>query len=436
MIPTDVEERYERCAERLLHRAKPGGERLLGLEFECLRVQRSDHRAAPSSGPDGPDELVLSMGEAQLDPGQTLDARYEGGVLSMLEAGGTHYSLEPGGQVEISLAPFVQPLEVGSELGTQVADLQQRLKKTPYEVLFLGHQPLSMPDEIPLRGKPRYSIMDRRFRRVGKLGPHMMRATAGMQVTLDFHDERECMEFLRASLIMAPFLTAIYANSPLVGGQDSGYVSFRERCWWDTDPTRCGVPVSLLARDATIRDYVDYALDAECWFRTVDGDLVETEPGLSFRDNLASGLPLTLDDFDLQCSTLFPSARLRGGVEVRSADCVPPDMAPAFCAINAGCLYDEEARGLVQELHSIRDEEGIRDLHLLAAREGLLAVHPQLGSLARLSEKLVDHAEAGLGRLIAQGIYSPATLDLLRPVRDCLQQHCSLARGVLAQYLG
>jgi glutamate--cysteine ligase len=376
------------------------------------------------------------MGKARLGPGQGLDARYEGGVLSVLEAGGTHYSLEPGGQVEISLPPYVQALQVGEELVKQVGELQQELEDSAYEAIFLGHQPFSMPDDIELRGKPRYAIMDRRFRRVGKLGPHMMRATAGMQVTLDFRDEHECMEFLRASLIMAPFLTALYANSPLVGGKDSGYGSFRERSWWDTDPSRCGVPTRLLAADSTIRDYVDYALDAECWFRNEDGGLSETEPGLSFRNNLDAGLPLTLDDFDLQCSTLFPAARLRGGVEIRSADCVPPEMASAFCAINAGCLYDEESRGLVQELHAIREEDGIRALHLLAARDGLSAVHPELGSLTRLSERLVGHAEAGLGRLIAAGIYAPKTLDLLRPVKDCLDVSCSLARGALTRYLG
>lgn len=375
------------------------------------------------------------MGEARLGPGQEIVAKYEDGVLSMLEAGGTHYSLEPGGQVEISLPPYVQPLQVGEELVKQVGEMQQRLAGTPYETLFLGHQPYSMPDEIPLREKPRYSIMDRRFRRVGKLGPHMMRATAGMQVTLDFRDEKECMEYLRAALIMAPFLTAIYANSPLVGGKDSGYLSFRERSWWDTDPSRCGVPSALLQPESTIRDYVDFALDAECWFRADGSALIEMPTGASFRDLLDAGEPLTLEDFDMQCSTLFPSARLRGGVEIRSADCVPPEMAPAFCAINAGCFYDDEARGLVQELHSIRDAEGIRDLHLLAAREGLAGVHPQLGSIATLAERLVDHAEAGLGRLIAAGIYSPSTLEVLRPVRACLQVSCSLARGVLERYL-
>ncbi|MEZ5989432.1 MAG: glutamate-cysteine ligase family protein [Planctomycetota bacterium] len=433
-LPRDPEALNSVLEAAYLERSGPDRPRLLGLEFECLRVRRDDLEAAPSVGDDGPDPIVLDLAaELAGSPSEVREHR-EGGVLSWVDAKGTNLSLEPGGQIEVSLPPMARPLEVGRWLDAYVQRLDRRLGGTPYRTLFLGHQPFTPPEAIQLRAKPRYAIMDRRLAAAGTLGRHMMRATAGMQVTLDFRDGAECARMLRSALLMAPFITAIYANSPLVRGRDSGYVSFREHVWWDTDPSRCGVPARLVADDACLRDYVDFALDAEAWFVERDGELRALPDGVSFRGLLEAGERLTLADFALHSSTLFPAARLRGGVEVRSADCVPPDMAAAFCAIQAGCLYDEEAREAVAALHPIRDQEGLRALHECTARDGLQAVHPTLGSIADVAARMIAIAEGGLRRLIATGAYEPETLALLEPVRCCLERRCCLARDALVLY--
>lgn len=436
LIPSDPEECNALLRRALLGRAHSERPQLLGLEFECLRVREQDSFAAPSFGEGGPDALVQVLAKGYLEPGQSVVSHVEDGVLSAVTAGTTNLSIEPGGQIEVSLPPFATPLQVGRALDAYIVRLEKELAKTPYRALFMGHQPYSMPDDIPLRNKPRYTIMDRRLQEAGSLGRHMMRATAGMQVTLDFRDEVECAQMLRGSLLMAPFITALFANSPLVGGRDSGYLSFRERVWWHTDPARCGVPEILINDNSSVQGYLDFALDAPVWFVNGDSGLVAIDPGLSFRDLLYDGRMLTLDDFNLHCSTLFPSTRIRGGIEVRSADCVPPDMAAAFCALHAGCLYVREVREAVVELHPYRDAKGLASLHEAVAKDGLHATDPRVGNLDSACSRLVDLAEQGLQSLIAAGTYERETLDLLRPLRCCLERRCSYARDAKKRFLG
>jgi gamma-glutamylcysteine synthetase len=49
----------------------------------------------------------------------------------------------------------------------------------------------------------------------GPLAHHMMKATAGTQLTLDYHDERGAGNLMRRALSLSPIVTALCANSPL-----------------------------------------------------------------------------------------------------------------------------------------------------------------------------------------------------------------------------
>jgi len=430
LLPRDLEQLYAVLEGFFVGSARPD-QRLLGLEFECLRVCRRTNVAAPSldaSGDagqpdDGPGALIERLAADFLHaehPGAEIRELREGGLLSVINGGPANLSLEPGGQIELSLPPFPSPVIAQRYLKRYLAAVDRQTSSTPYTVLFLGHQPCTMPDDIPLRAKPRYAIMDRRLRQSGTLGPHMMRATAGMQVTVDFSDARECASLLRAVLTMAPFVAALFANSPLVGGKDSGYQSFREKVWWNTDPSRCGIPLQLLSESASLRGYVDFALDAEVWFHNVDGQLREIEPRMSFRELVASGEPVTLADFQLHASTLFPMARIRGGVEIRSADCVPPDLVGAFLALQAGCLYDAKAREEACDLHHYRQAQQVRELHDSAARHGIEGRLQDGFSVGEACHRMVKIAGAGIERQIASGRLEAACRELLPPLRDCL----------------
>ena len=430
-LPSDAHELRSLLVDWFLKSSTPDRPQLLGFEYECLRVDRRDGRAAASRNDEGPDRLVRAIGECFRTPDVDVEEFKEDGHITVLKLGPMNFSLEPGGQIEASFAPYADPLEVAQQIDKFVDAIHAEVADT-HQIAFLGHQPVTMPQEIPLRAKPRYEIMNRRLSARGDLGIHMMRATAGMQVTLDTRSEADCASLLRAALVSAPVVTAMFANSPLVGGKPSGYLSFRESVWWDTDPSRCGIPPACLEDDADLGAYVDWALDAEPWFVRRDGDLREVKGHARFRDMIGTEWEPTLDDFSLHSTTLFPCARLRGGVEVRSADCVPRHLAKSFSALMAGIAYDEKARARASSIHAVRDSESLRRLHLCAARDGLKGTCGGV-QLRDAAEELVDAARAGLERQVDAGRFASGVLELLRPLADLVASGETLAEQLLKQ---
>ncbi|HHI80146.1 MAG TPA: hypothetical protein ENK02_09195 [Planctomycetes bacterium] len=437
ILPREEDELRPILRRFFLGDAREDRPRLLGVEYECLRVERGSLRAAPSMGDGGPDPILRELVPLLERPGVTAASpQEEGGVLSMIKVGKGSVSLEPGGQVEISFPPVGRPGDLVPLLEAFVHRVDLLHRGSPYRCIHLGHQPISMPEEIPLRAKPRYRIMDKKLRSSGKLGIHMMRATAGMQVTVDYRSEEEAVETLRAALITAPLVTGLFANSPWVGGENSGYASYRERVWWHTDPRRCAVPGELVRTGNCLGAYIDFALDANLWFLPRDGHLVECEGDQSFREHLASGETLTLEDFALHASTLFPAARIRNGVEIRSADSVPPEFVPAFAALMAGLLYDPEAREAALELHPYRCDDSINRLHEEASKNGVRGCLEDGFSIGDACGRMVDLARGGLGRLAKEGLYSPQEADHLDGIEDLLHKGLAPADLVLERGLG
>ncbi len=433
-LSKDPQELREQLASYLLKRAHPEKERLLGLEYECLRASNPDCAAAPSMGDGGPEDVVDRLGQYLVPEGMETERVVDGGVLSIVHAGKSNLSLEPGGQVEVSFAPMRTPQEIERSLNSYIHELERVHEGTPYKPLYVGHQPRTLPDDIPLRAKPRYAIMDRRLRQVEELGPHMMRATAGQQLTVDFRSERECLEMLQASFVFAPFMTALFANSPFVGGRDSGYVSYREKAWWHTDPSRCGVPSGLFQEGADIQSYVDFALQAEVWFRWKDGELIEVEERQSFGDLWESGEELLLDDFAVHSSTLFPASRLRGGLEIRSADCTPKELVPSFVALAMASMYDEKTREACMALHPYRCPIALAELHEKTAEDGLKAVLDDGFAIGKACLEFLDLCESGLVRMAERGELEAGSERLLRPIREIADRGESVAHEALRQY--
>ena len=89
--------------------------------------------------------------------------------------------------------------------------------------------------------KPRYKAMDAYFSSLSAYGRRMMRQTFTVQVNMDFGDDESTLvkRFL-ASQYLAPFMTAVFANNPIVDEKLTEFKSFRSQVWQHIDPTRTG----------------------------------------------------------------------------------------------------------------------------------------------------------------------------------------------------
>ncbi len=327
--------------EETFHRSgKPRAEWRVGTEYEKLAVEAATGRAAPFSGARGIETLLRGLAERF---GWTPSE--EDGRIVALRRGDASITLEPGGQVELSGAPFASLHETAAEIATHVRELVAVGGEIGLAFLGLGVQPISTLDEIEWVPKQRYRIMAPYMARVGTLGHRMMKQTATVQANLDFADERDAVRKFRTAQGIAPLVNALFANSSILEGEVTGYRSFRGHVWRDTDRARCGLLRFGFRDDVSFRDYVEWALDVPLYFILRDGRYRTEATGMTFRRFMAGGLAgerATVDDWELHLTTLFPEVRLKRFIEIRSADSQPAERVLALPALAKGLFYDAD----------------------------------------------------------------------------------------------
>jgi len=184
----------------------------------------------------------------------------------------------------------------------------------------------------------------------------MMRQTASVQVSVQPGDNPVGRwKLLNA---VAPYLVAMFSNSPRYADTPTGHKSYRAHLWRTLDKSRTGV---ALPGTRAIGDYALFALNAGAMFASPrDGRYP------SFLEWMNDG-QRTQADWELHLSTLFPEVRPKGFFEIRSPDMVDPQMIAAPIAFICGLVYDEAAAASAAGLLSERNESRL----VIAGRDGL-----------------------------------------------------------------
>lgn len=397
------------------------GQALIGLEHEKLIYPVGKATPVPYEGPEGIGALLRSFAANGY---QEYREAPELPVIAMTK-GRAALSLEPGGQFELSGSPFGSAREAQRENLEHLAELKANAAALGLRVVTLGYRPFESIGSMPWMPKTRYRVMRQTLGSRGTLAHAMMLMTATGQVSLDWKDEADCARKVIASARLAPVLVALYANSPLVEGKPSGYLSWRSRVWSDVDPTRCGYLAAMFDGSFSYRAYVEWALDAPMLFLRREGNYLN--PKLTFRQLLAKGFegtPAREGDWVDHLSTLFPEVRIKKVLEIRSADCVSAELTGALAALMRGLLYDSAALTELETALPKLPLPAHLELHTLAQREGLAGRFAGR-TLAALAVEVVQIAERGLKRL------DPADAPLLEPLLELARSGKSPAHRVL-----
>lgn len=323
-----------------------------------------------------------------------------GGPIISLTKGAANITLEPGGQLELSGAPLVSVHDVAAEQRRHLAEVESIAAELGVVWLMTGFHPLARQDELPWVPKQRYSIMREYLPGRGDGALDMMRRTATVQGNFDWSSEQDALLKLRVALKLSPVVHALFANAPFREGRLTESASLRGDVWLRMDPARSGLIQPVLDNPkAGYVDYVEWALDAGM-FLIRRGDRILRNTGQTFRDFLESGYQgerAQVADFRLHLNTLFPEARLKGTLELRSADCVPPELAESLLALWTGIIYDDEAldrAAALTESWSFADLESRR--HELVQRGPLAELFGR--RVVDFGEVLLDIATGGLER--------------------------------------
>jgi glutamate--cysteine ligase len=255
-------------------------------------------------------------------------------------------TFEPGGQVELSSAPFDTVALACDAIGRDSTIVRDALGAAGYGTFAAG---FDARRSHALRTRaPRYVAMREYFDRYGPAGGRMMCGSAAIHVNVDAGEDEEGRRRWHVAHVLGPTLLAAFANSPVVEDGPSGYKSSRMLSWLQLDATRTH-PVEN-GGDA-FSDWAEYALDACVMFIRLDDHYEALVDGMTFGDWIERGHPLGFpdaDDLAYHLTTLFPPVRPHGNhLELRMIDMLPDPWWRAAVALTTTILCSPDANDLV-----------------------------------------------------------------------------------------
>jgi glutamate--cysteine ligase len=336
---------------------------------------------------------------------------------------GSRVTVEPGGAIELSGRPAKGVVPAIDEMQRDQAVLRAAFADAGLGLVFLGADPLRPPKRI--NPGARYRAMEQFFAasHSGEAGASMMTSTASIQVNLDAGPAAGWAARVRLAHALGPTMIAIAANSPMLGGEFTGWLSTRQRVWGDMDSARCGPILGASGVDPGT-DWARYALKAPVMLVNNPEAAAVTHyvPFTDWVDGhvLLAGRRPTVADLEYHLTTLFPPVRPRQWLEIRYLDSVPDAFWPAVVFTLIALLDNPVAADLAAEtdepVATAWDNAarlGLRDRRLYEAanRSVALAAEHAPPELTEPMERLIRYVEQGrcpgddfADQVIAQGV--------------------------------
>lgn len=340
----------------------------IGMEYERLPIFSVTSKAADYSSEFGVCNFLRSF--AREENWDYITDDYN--IIGLKQEHDT-VTLEPGCQVELSIKPENTIDELKAKIDSLDKKMKPVLDKSGISLLRYGVSPLSTHKSINLIPKKRYKLMAKYL--WGILSDVMMRETAGVQCCIDFENEEDAMNKFRIANKLTPFLTAMFANSPVRGGADTGYKSFRALSWLNTDNDRCGF-VGQIDDRFSFEEYVNYVLETPMIFINRDNDVVPINGKINFEEfmrNGYEGFEADIEDFKLHSNLYFPEVRMRNFIEIRNHDCVGKGLQYSVLAIYKGILYNNSAMSEIEELFKTFEYRDFSELRYNVPKSALNA---------------------------------------------------------------
>lgn len=263
---------------------------------------------------------------------------YSEGFLIGLSCDNYHITLEPGAQLEISIKPVLSIAEIES-IYTGFSELiEPILKDREYSLTTLGYMPKGRAADRELIPKKRYEFMDKYFKTSGRCGMNMMRATASVQVSVDFKNEEDCCARFALANALSPVFALICDNSPVFEGKPYIGNILRSYIWNNVDNERCRLPFE--AGSLTFRKYAEYVYSSPA-ILVPDKDTMRFTGGEKISDIYADTL-IGEEEAEHLLSMFFPDVRLKQYIEIRPADSMPIKYALSYAALVKGVFASKQ----------------------------------------------------------------------------------------------
>ena len=376
----------------------------LGLEIEHFVVDKNGDQM-------GFDEITFLIEKV----GHQIHANilYTDGYPVGYENENYSVSLEPSCQFEISIKPFSDIDEIEKTYYEFLKLWEPEFAKRGYHIETFGNLPKVeqgeiLPDEIPLSPKKRYQYMDAYFRKSGKYGNYMMRASASTQVSVDYRSEQDLIKKLRVLQKISPILMLMMENktdagSTLPDAPDKPHL-FRTQEWDDLDPDRTGFFPHSFEKDFGYAQIANVVYNTPLILLTDNGATKNVgrknakelfSEGIIDENSLDETRRKKLTEHFLSMG--FFHFRIKKYIEIRVADSVPINRALGYAALLKGIVYSEHNLDLLDnELSDVDSADKIQNAVVRIEKDGKNAVIYHNETAAQWASHLVNTASTCL----------------------------------------
>jgi glutamate--cysteine ligase len=355
---TSMDQAYAIKQERIISLIKqgetPSAGYKIGVEIEHIVVDSKTLKTIDYFQENGIESILKALVDQGYEP-----ITEAGNVVGLLHEDYI-ITLEPGGQIEISINALAEIADIQKKYDAFLSDIIPILEQNHQWMLCIGYHPKSSIKEIPFNPKKRYQYMSDYFKKTGKYGHYMMKGTASLQVVIDYQDEEDFIKKLRAAHLMMPFVALMTDNAPFFEGEPAPQTSMRTAIWDHTDPARCGLIPGVMDQRFGYSAYADYILRTPPIIMLEEARFVET--GSRTTENLAGFEQFSDAQVDHILSMVFPDVRVRRYIEIRMADSLPMPYNFAFVALIKGLFYFEPALQYLYHLSLGFTDQKLRQL--------------------------------------------------------------------------
>lgn len=340
----------------------------LGLEIEHFVVNDKGIQI-------GFDEVTKLIGDVAKD--LSAEVIYMDGYPVGYVTPGYSVTLEPACQFEISIDPKSCIDEIKSIYKEFLLLWIPIFESRGYHIITKGNLPLVEsgsidPDDIPLSHKKRYKYMDAYFRKSGKYGKYMMRASSSVQISVDYSSESDLVRKLVILQKISPILmialeNKTYEDSVLEKGSDKKHL-LRIQEWSDLDPSRTGFYPHSFDEDFGYDKIADVISNTPLILLTDEGETSYvgdlTAQDLINAGTIGRNIPESRKKHLIEhfISMGFFHFRIKKYIEIRVADSVPLGRALSYVALIKGLIYSDENLSILEtELKDINSIEQIED---------------------------------------------------------------------------
>lgn len=359
----------------------------VGIEIEHFVVDKDTLETISYYGKDGVSQTLKDMER------RGWVGSYEGENILGLNTKNKYITLEPGSQLELSIAPKESIEDLEKEYLDFLHEIIPVLERKNQALITVAYHPVSKIKDIRMIPKKRYDYMYEYFKTKGTHAHNMMKGTASFQVSIDYSSEEDYVKKFKVANALSPVMYAIFDSGYYFEGRTWGKHSLRSVIWENCDKDRCGIIPGVFDDDFGYKKYGEYILNVPPIF-IHDGK--NTYPtGEKLVKEIFTGESLSTEELEHVLTMVFPDVRTKKYIEIRMMDAIPYPLNLSAAAFIKGLMYNQENLNTIYKYVKDLDENDIHLAKKSVVEKGLEG-RIREESIFEIGQNLIDLAKRGL----------------------------------------